>query len=198
MLCRDEAKGNALMILFFDTETNGLPSDYKANYTLPGAWPDLLQLAYIVCDDDRNIIEQHSIYIRQPNDFRFDAKAQSVHNITQEQLDAGMDKEAALIAFFQALSKCSEVVAHNLDFDKKVVLANWYQLTMNTPALTIIQTCTMKSDEVIEFMGLKKWPRLSALYKKLFKKDFANAHNALNDVLALKDCYFELKARSIL
>jgi len=186
------------MILFFDTETNGLPSDYEASYTQPGAWPDLLQLAYIVCDDDTKIAEQHSIYIRQPSDFRFDAKAQSVHNITQEMLDAGMDKETALIAFFNAVSKCDELVAHNLDFDKNIVLANWYQLTMKTPEISVIQTCTMKSQEVVDFMGIKKWPRLEALHKKLFKKGFVGAHNALNDVLALKDCYFELKSRSIL
>lgn len=192
------------MILFFDTETNGLPADCQLSPYEPGAWPDVLQIAFqlidpaLVATQYNPVVQESNLYIRQPKDFRFDKKAQAVHNITQDQLDSGYDKEVALHIFSEAMRKANRVVAHNFDFDSAIIQANYYQMTMKEFYFEEKGFCTMKSQEVIDFMGLKKWPRLSALYKKLFECDFDNAHNALNDVHALAKCYFQLVRKGII
>jgi hypothetical protein len=37
-------------VLFFDTETNGLPTNYKAKVTETHCWPRVIQLAWQVAD----------------------------------------------------------------------------------------------------------------------------------------------------
>ena len=43
-----------------------------------------------------------------------------------------------------------------------------------------------------------KWPKLEELYRKLFNRPLTNAHDALADITASKECYFELKHRGII
>ena len=60
--------------------------------------------------------------------------------------------------------------------------------------------CTMKSSvNFCAIPGFKgyKWPKLIELYRKLFSKDF-NPHNALDDVEATADCFWELKKKKII
>jgi hypothetical protein len=46
--------------------------------------------------------------------------------------------------------------------------------------------------------GSYKNPKLNELYELLFEKTFENAHDAMADISATKDCFFELKKRNIL
>ena len=60
--------------------------------------------------------------------------------------------------------------------------------------------CTMKSSvKFCAIPGFKgyKWPKLIELYRKLFSKDF-NQHNALDDIKATADCFWELKKRRVI
>ena len=43
-------------ILFFDTETTGLPKKYDAPASNVDNWPRLIQLSWIICDENKNII----------------------------------------------------------------------------------------------------------------------------------------------
>ena len=52
------------MFLFFDTETTGLPQRWNAPVTDVDNWPRLVQLAWIMCDDKGNIIEERSDIIK--------------------------------------------------------------------------------------------------------------------------------------
>ena len=52
------------MFLFFDTETTGLPQRWNAPVTDVDNWPRLVQLAWIMCDDKGNIIEECSDIIK--------------------------------------------------------------------------------------------------------------------------------------
>lgn len=57
--------------IFFDTETNGLPEDFKVGaHTYTESWPELVQLAWIITDDDMNVLSQHSYIIEHNNAFR--------------------------------------------------------------------------------------------------------------------------------
>jgi hypothetical protein len=43
-----------------------------------------------------------------------------------------------------------------------------------------------------------KYPNLTELHRKLFKKSFEDAHDALADVRACKAAYFELRSLGIM
>lgn len=43
-----------------------------------------------------------------------------------------------------------------------------------------------------------KWPTLTELHVKLFECEFEGAHDALDDVKAMVNCFFELKKRGII
>ncbi len=43
--------------LIFDTETHGLPKDYKASPELSDNWPRVLQIAWEVYDEEFKLIE---------------------------------------------------------------------------------------------------------------------------------------------
>ena len=52
------------MVLFFDTETTGLPQRWNAPVTDVNNWPRLVQLAWIMCDGKGNIIEERSDIVK--------------------------------------------------------------------------------------------------------------------------------------
>lgn len=56
------------MYLFFDTETNGLPRNWKAPVSDLNNWPCMVQLAYMVFDEQRNEIHAAD-YIIKPEGF---------------------------------------------------------------------------------------------------------------------------------
>ncbi len=52
--------------LFFDTETTGLPANYKAHFTDVHNWPRVVQLAWMLADDEGKVLMQRCDII---NDF---------------------------------------------------------------------------------------------------------------------------------
>ena len=70
-------------ILFFDTETAGLPYNYNAPITDSNNWPRLVQLGWIVCNINGETIKEQN-YIIYPNDFTIPQEAVEVHGITTQ------------------------------------------------------------------------------------------------------------------
>ncbi len=60
-----------MFLFFFDTETTGLPQRWNAPVTDVDNWPRLVQLAWIMCDDKGNIIEERSDIIKPEGFFLF-------------------------------------------------------------------------------------------------------------------------------
>jgi hypothetical protein len=56
------------MILFFDTETTGLPKNWKAPVTDLNNWPRLVQLAFLLYDKSGNLVSSGD-YIIKPDGF---------------------------------------------------------------------------------------------------------------------------------
>ena len=83
-------------ILFFDTETSGLPRNYKAPATDTNNWPRLLQFGYILSDDCQNVLDEGSFLIC-PNGFDVPLSASRIHHITTEKaISEGIPLTAAL------------------------------------------------------------------------------------------------------
>lgn len=183
------------MYLFFDIETTGLPKVRDASITNLNNWPRMVQLAWLRYDENQNLIFEAN-YIIKPEGFTIPADASKVHGITTEKaLESGVHLETALQEFSEVISKSEIIIAHNMDFEEKIVGAEFLRSGVKSVLFDKQRFCTMKTTtELCQITGPYgyKWPKLSELYYHLFKKDFEDAHDAAVDVKACVGCFFEL------
>ena len=194
------------MYLFFDTETTGLPIDWNAHVHEVDNWPRLIQLAWIVCDNNGNKITDRSHIIR-PEGFEIPEQASSVHGISTEKAEKeGVSLLFALGEFKVAMELSKYLVAHNINFDKKIIGAEFIRKGIEEAyerIKEIDKICTMMSStkycEIPKPTGAGfKWPTLMELHTKLFDKGFEEAHDAMADITATVKCFYKLKELEII
>ena len=190
------------MYLFFDTETTGLPKSWKAPLTDLDNWPRLVQIAWIYCNDEGEEILSRN-YIIKPDNFIIPKEASDVHGITTEQaMQDGLPLINILDEFSQNLGQTKYLVAHNMDFDEKIIGAEFLRQDLISDLFQVKKICTKNAStnfcQLPGNYGSYKWPKLSELHIKLFGVDFEDAHDALVDVKACAKCFFELKKRNII
>lgn len=182
-------------ILFFDTETDGLPCG--------GRIPYLVSLAWRLTDGDGFLVSEGARLVR-PEGFEIPFSATEVHGITQERaLAEGMDEREALEAFAADARQADAYVAHNLAFDEGVLRAAFRRRGLPSPFGRFVRrVCTMK--ESTRFCAIPgragagfKYPRLGELYRILFARERRGAHDAAQDVATLVRCYFALRKRKV-
>ena len=187
-------------ILFFDTETTGVPLNYKAPSSDTNNWPRLVQLAWILTDEEGNRIHTGNFIIK-PDGFVIPADAAKVHGITTQKAEEdGVSLVEAIEQFKADLDIATYIVGHNVDFDKKIVGAEMIRLGMKDELEKKKSYCTMQSS--IDFCKIPgkygyKYPKLQELYRKLFDEDFEDAHNAMSDIEATEKCFWELRKRKL-
>lgn len=196
-------KGNTTMnIIFFDTETSGLPKNYNAPATDVENWPRIIELSWSVCTEDGVPVagKQHTVVIR-PEGFEIPEAAAAIHGISQERaMQEGIELKAALESFLADLNSCGRMVAHNANFDFNVISCEVFRVFgMTLP--TIETVCTMKA--ATEFCAIPskrgfKYPSLQELHTKLFGVPFNGAHSASADTDAAQRCYFALVEHGVI
>jgi exonuclease RNase T and DNA polymerase III len=187
--------------LFFDTETTGIPNDYKAPCTNTDNWPRLIQLGWLLTDAAGRILSEGNHIVR-PDGFEIPKAASDVHGITTEfALENGKPLLDVIFAFGADLNQADCMVGHNLDYDLHIVGAEYVRLGYDSRIMFARPTlCTMQA--TIQFCNIPgrfgpKWPKLMELYTKLFGQEFDGAHDAMADIVATKDCFFELIRRGV-
>ncbi|MEM9928318.1 MAG: 3'-5' exonuclease [Bacteroidota bacterium] len=193
------------MLLFFDTETTGLPKNWNAPSSAIRNWPRLVQLAWILTNEDGEIQESYSTIIR-PEGFTIPRSASDIHRVTQARaLAEGQPLTDVLSAFTTALAQANQLIAHNIDFDEKILGCEFYRSTGKDPLLRVRKACTMKDDAIIAWAaippkryGTYKWPTLEQLHRKLFNTGIPAAHDALVDVEATVRCWVGLKEKGVI
>ena len=188
--------GTQIEYLFFDTETTGLPRNWKAPVTDIENWPRLVQLAYLAYNANGEIIEKGDFIIK-PEGYTIPTESSQIHGIsTEKAMQEGHFIKEVLKSFQDLVNNSEYLVAHNMSFDEKIVgsefLRNNFQNTI--PAKKKI--CTMIS--TTNFCRISgpygfKWPKLSELHFKLFNTRFEEAHNAFVDIQVTAKCFWELK-----
>lgn len=191
-------------ILFFDTETTGvIPKGIQSPFMQTEYYPRVVQLSW-------KIGEKEGDYIIRPDGFTIPDEAAKVHGITTDRaLAEGVPYKQTFLAFFADIKNADTLCAHNANFDKSVIFAEYVRMSdadratkfanyFSTKALvdTMLLTC--------EYVGARfrdgkqgKFPRLEELYAKLFNGESFPAHNSMEDVRALTKCFFECKKRKI-
>lgn len=189
------------MLLFFDTETTGLPKNWKAPITDSANWPRLVQIAWLVFKENGDRIDSNNFIIK-PEGFSIPVDAARVHGITNSiALDKGVELIKVLNLFNQDINKVNTIVAHNLSFDLNVIGAEMFRKKINTDINYKQSICTMEaSTNYCKIPGNYgfKWPKLSELHVKLFGIDFKEAHNASVDIEATTKCFWKLKELKII
>ena len=189
-----------LNILIFDTETTGLPESLDIPPSDYARWPRLVQLAYIQWRylDGRAVPVAIRSQIVKPEGFTISDEMVAIHGITNERaIGKGHDIVEVLNDFADELSAADVVVAHNIKFDRGIILSEFARKGHNESLLFELnhQICTRDQTRDIcniEKDGKIKYPKLSELFRFCFGHDFVGAHDAFNDVTALSQCFFHL------
>lgn len=190
------------MILFFDTETTGVPKNYRAPMTDLENWPRLVQLGYVIYDlQDGGEWMEYAAFedVVIPEGFVISEEVSKIHGITQAlAVEHGVPLFHALSKFMNWASICDTIVGHNLSYDFNVLGAEFIRCSLNNPLVGKAQYDTMlKSVNFCKLPGSRlgqyKWPKLQELHLKLFNEPLAQTHTALDDIRQTAKCYFELQ-----
>ena len=193
-----------MKVLVFDTETTGLPEENNVSILDTFRWPYIVQLSFIYYDSEINdVIEYYDKVIKLPDNIIIPEDSIRIHGITNEIMrEKGINITTVLKKFNDTLKKCDIVVAHNISFDKRVVMVECIRNKISQ-YFTRGQTkksefCTMKNSKnickikMVNYKGEEyfKSPKLSELYTFIFKEEPKNLHNSFVDVLLCLRAYF--------
>jgi DNA polymerase-3 subunit alpha len=200
-------------IVLFDLETTGLPKQPGYNKYYPPrklSYYDssrVVQIALTTYEiveglPPKMVFEEDCII--KPNGFVI--QNAHIHNITHDiAIKTGINFKTAMCKFLPEFKRASLLVAHNAQFDIKVLMSELYRQGLTDMETEIKDTpsfCT--SHGTTNMVKLKynnkkfKQPKLIELYKWLFKKhpdDMDGQHNALWDTRVLSKCFIELLSK---
>ncbi len=205
-----------MKVLIFDVETTGLlpklinPSEVE-NY------PHIIQLSYILYDKEENKIEESfNEYIIIGRKIKIPTIVTKLTGIRKEDCLKGVSIMTGIKKFYNAYKKASFIVAHNLDFDSKMIYIETIRnkemiLSLDNELLKLsnimniekekAKYCTMKNGRgICNILKLSndgkeyylKWPKLIELYEKLFGESIENLHDSLVDTVACLRCYLKM------
>jgi len=158
-------------------------------------------MAWLVTDDAGTEMECGE-HIVKPDGFTIPERAAQIHGITTEiALQQGVDIRTVLEAVVAGIHRAVTLVAHNIQFDEKIVGSELIRAGFRNYVEEKRRLCTMLSST--DYCGLPgpygyKWPTLADLHTRLFREGFTGAHRALADVRACARCFFELRRRRIM
>lgn len=190
------------MILFYDTETTGIP-----NWRLPAddpSQPYIVDIAGLLCDDDGGEVARFEAIIK-PNGWTVHEGAARVHGITTERATAeGIPVEEALDGFDALVARAELLVAFNLRFDDKLLRGARRRCGRPDGFGTIPVFCCMKGTTPLckipptgkmQAAGFSnfKTPKLEEAVRILLKREHIGAHRAMADAVAARDLYFALR-----
>ena len=189
------------MYLFFDVETTGKITDYKASFKEVEKFPRITQFAWQVYNSEGKLFKSFQSLVK-PDGWEVPKEEFFIkNNMSTERCEKdGRPIKAMLEQFLNELEGCKYLLAHNMNFDLPVTASEMYRLgfqAKNKPQ----KICTMQSTtEICKLPGQYgfKWPSLQELHNFLFKADFEGAHDASDDVTATAKCFFELKRQNLL
>ncbi len=183
--------------LFFDTETTGLPKNFRAPYTDLDNWPRVVQLSWLISEDGKIIKESDNII---KVDFPIPEESSRVHGITNEvSQEKGIPLDNVLNEIRNDIDRVDFLICHNLSFDMAILQSELLRAGKDHEISTG-QFCTMKSS--VDFCKLPgpygfKWPKLEELYQICFQEKLENAHDAMVDVKATYRCFSKLEKDQI-
>ena len=213
-------------VVVFDVETTGLIPKMNRETKLPPPieqCPHIIQLSYAVYNMYDHVIEEgFNAFINIPTTVEIIPKITELTGISPEMCHSGTGKDIVdvLESFYKAYKDSDCLVAHNLDFDSKMIQIEMERnrdalLERNPDILNMFKSefdkygvekfCTMMSS--IHSCGIlvtnidkngntytyKKFPKLSETYEHLFSRTPKDLHNSMMDTLVCLRCYLKMR-----
>lgn len=194
---------------FIDTETIGLPINDNLPYVELDNWPYIVQVALIIEDDNYGILAKRNIILK-PDGYVIPESSTKVHGISNARAEKyGEDRDKVISFLDLVLYNSDIIIGHNVSFDLNVIKSEIIRVKGREKALFeqkehgIIDTMKMGMN-ICKIPNLSfhtrlsqpyKYPKLDELYYQLFNKNFDNQHDAMADIQATYDCYYELKGK---
>ena len=188
------------MYIIFDTETTGLPHSYSAPITDLENWPRLVQIAWQLHDNKGSLLSNGNLIVK-PDGFTIPYNSEKIHGIsTKRAMEEGEDLKDVLARFKEDLDKASVVIGHNVDFDNRIIGAEFVRVDQEAIGNDLLEKDKIDTSEVSKeycqlqggIGGKLKSPKLVELHEKLFGVPFDDAHDAAYDVDATAKCFFGL------
>jgi DNA polymerase-3 subunit epsilon len=192
--------------LFYDTETTGLP-DFKAPSEAPHQ-PHIVQLAACLVDlDTRELISGMDMIIC-PDGWTIPDDIAAIHGITTERaINEGVPEESALAVFMDLWSKSHTRIAHNEQFDARIlrialmrfenaaIADHWKAGKAECTARLATPICKIPPTPKMVAAGFNKFKtaNLGEAYRHFTGKELENAHSAMADVQGCMEVYFAIK-----
>lgn len=190
-------------ILFYDTETTGLPV-----WSEPSEGenqPHMVQLAAKLVDaDTRKVIQSIDLIIR-PDGWVIPAEVTEIHGITTEHALAVGVPEALALQMLLAMWRAAAVrVGHNESFDARIIRIATKRYLTDEDEIEAWKAgaaeCTGQiTKPIMQMEPRNRWgwkmPKLAEAYKHFIGEDLQNAHSAMADVDGCTAVYFAAKSQ---
>ena len=159
------------MFLIFDTETTGLPKNWKAPISDTSNWPRCIQIAWQLHDKYGKLKENKSFIIK-PDGFDIPYESENIHGISTDLASAEGDELINVLESFNAaISKSKFIVGHNINFDLNVIGCEFYRSNFESKIDTVdvLDTCSEQTAELCKLPGGRggkfKLPTLTELHE---------------------------------
>lgn len=190
------------MILFYDTETTGLPKKLPLEHI---EQPRIVQLGAILDFEDGREAMRLDFTLRHENlpasVIESWDEAAKIHGVTREIADKiGVTADIAIELFLDLVAVADTVVGQNhVRFDNPIVTGSVRRQFGDAsldPFAGKAQFDTMKAGAAIMNHRGQFGPNLTKLHTHLFGEGFEGAHTAISDVLATRRCFYEMQRRA--
>ncbi len=193
-----------MSLLFLDSETGGFP---KNGFPKQEGQARVCQIAMLLTDAEGASLAEFSCLIK-PDGWKIEASAAAVHGFTDEKCEQyGVSAKGAYTFFYQMSKIATKIIAHNSKFDSRMMEIEaayndmpqsnkqWFcTMEASAPILNIPSTAKMISAG----FNKPKAPKLEEALQFLCGRGLGDtAHDAMYDVKACRDIYFELKKRGV-
>lgn len=199
-------------ILYFDTETTGLPN--AQNPLNHPSQPHMTQLGFILEVNGNDALTVDTL-IRPDETWRIHDDsgtvigkiASELTGITADMCYAdGIPVADAVELFMIAAENADAIVCHNTSFDAKLMSIQYARLKPDMPPRTVLcgrpTLCTMKAATpickipkkgVVKTTGVNfKWPKLTEAVEFFYGETLEGAHSAIVDIMATRRVFHTL------
>lgn len=179
--------------LVIDTETSGIPKNWRLPYSDDKNWPHIVQIAWIVYDENFTEVKRENHYLKDDN-FSISKTSIEIHKITHEFLQVnGEDKQDVLLKFIADLSKFQPlIIGHFIEFDFHILNAEFFRIGRKDVLQNSSFFCTMKASTPYVKNPSINQLKLNQFYESLFNEEPKGFHNALDDTINTAKIFFHL------
>lgn len=183
-------------LLFVDTETSGLPTDWRRAYGEPGAWPHVVQVAWLVYTQAGELVKTENHYVR-PSDYDISPASAQVHGLTLAYLhEHGQPRRQVMQRLHDDLRHYQPlVVGHFVELDYHMIGVSFQRAGLSNALLGLPTFCTMRLTKRFWQPLHQQYLRLADLYQRQFGRPMLHQHDALVDAEATAQCFFDLRRK---